>query len=66
MKNVEGQKFKNKVLKASIQEATEEDHRNRFLNKANKKKGKKNAEEDVDPNITPAERLANQVTPLHK
>ncbi|KAI8342012.1 S-adenosyl-L-methionine-dependent methyltransferase [Chlamydoabsidia padenii] len=59
--------YQGRYLETSMDMVTEEEHRNRFLSKANKKKkGKKNTEQDVNPNLSPAERLAKQVTPLYQ
>lgn len=64
MEKINGDLFKGNRLAAKLVEITEENHRTRFQNKKGKK-GKKNDDVDLS-HLTPAERLARQVTPLYQ
>ncbi|KAL0079720.1 S-adenosyl-L-methionine-dependent methyltransferase [Phycomyces blakesleeanus] len=60
---LDGQKFKKDILEAEVVIATEDSYRKRFMSKASEKKQK---EEEANDTRTPSEKLADQVTPLHK
>ncbi|KAI8384413.1 S-adenosyl-L-methionine-dependent methyltransferase [Radiomyces spectabilis] len=62
MARLEGLDFKKRLLKTEYVQIAEEDYRKRFQGKKN---AKPEEEAEEDPR-TPAERLADQVTPFHK
>ena len=67
MKKLENAKYKGKVLKSVHIREAKEDYTKRMEKAHNKKNGGRKAQKQAeDDTRTPAEKLADQVTPLYK
>ncbi|KAI9021515.1 S-adenosyl-L-methionine-dependent methyltransferase [Phycomyces nitens] len=62
-KQLNGLKLKRDIIGAEVVVTTEDSYRKRFMSKAAEKKQQ---EENANDTRTPSEKLADQVTPLHK